>query len=290
MKLLIICGPTATGKTSLGIRLAKKFNGELVSADSRQAYKGLDALTGKERSDEIPIHLYDVADPGKEFTQHHADGAGFSVAHFVRLAHAAFDSIAKKGKLPIVVGGTGFYLRALDRPPQTMTIPPDWSRRKHLETLSVDALQKLVDPARLSRMNDSDRKNPRRLIRAIEVAGKTPSRTSPTYDALWIGLTAPLSILRQRISERIAKRFDAAVREFRPGLPPILSTEALLGYTRGECSKEEAMTKWAQAEYDYARRQMTWFRKEKQIHWFDVSKEYMQDVEVLVEEWYTGSA
>lgn len=278
MKLLIICGPTATGKTSLGIRLAKKFNGELVSADSRQAYKGLDALTGKERSDEIPIWLYDVAE--KEF----------SVAHFVSLANAAIADIGKRKRLPIVVGGTGFYLKALTESIDTILIPPNWSLRKQLALLSVNELQKLVKRERLKKMNDSDRKNPRRLIRAIEVAGKTSFRTSPTYDALWIGLTSPLSILRQRISERIAKRFDAAVREFRPGLPTILGTEVLLGFARGGCSKEEAISKWTQAEYAYARRQMTWFRKEKQIHWFDVSKEYMHDVEVLVEEWYTGSA
>lgn len=277
MKLLIICGPTATGKTSLAIRLAKRFDGEIVSADSRQVYKGLDALTGKERSDEIPIWLYDITE--KEF----------SVAYFVSLANAAIADIGKRKRLPIVVGGTGFYLKALTESIDTISIPPNWPLREQLALLSVSELQKLVKGERLKKMNESDRKNPRRLIRAIEVAGSVRRQQNPKYDALWIGLTAPLSTLRQRISDGIAIRFNAAVREVRPGLPPILGIEALLGYARGEYTKEQAITKWTQAEYDYAKRQMTWFRKEKQIHWFDVSKEYTHAVEARVREWYTGS-
>lgn len=276
-KILIICGPTGTGKTKLAVALAKTFRGELINADSRQVYVGLDALTGKDRSPDVPIWLYDIAD------------GEFSVAHFVPLAQSAIEHIAQKRKLPIVVGGTGFYLRALVNPPETMAIPPDWARRKHLETLPVDTLQTLVDPARFALMNESDRKNPRRLIRATEVGSKISSQSARSYDALWIGLTAPLPLLKQRITDRVIQRFDAACREVRVGLPPILGTEVLLGYTRGEYTKEEALKDWAQAEYQYAKRQLTWFRKEKQVHWFDVSdpktKEQIIDT---VKAWYTS--
>lgn len=275
MKLLIICGPTATGKTKLAISLAKTFHGEIVNADSRQVYRGLDALTGKDRSEEVPIWLYDVADQE------------FSVAHFVRLAHSAIESIAKKGKLPIVVGGTGFYLRALTESIDTISIPPNWPLREQLALLSVRELQKLVKRERLKKMNESDRKNPRRLIRAIEVAGNTSSQRVPKYDALWIGLTAPLSILKRRIAERITGRFDTAVGEVCEGLPPILGARALLSFNRGEITKEESLIKWTQEEYQYARRQITWFKKEKQIHWFDVSMKYTHKVVAFVREWYT---
>lgn len=277
-KILIICGPTGTGKTKLAIELAKLMNGELINADSRQVYIGLDALTGKDRSKKERIWLYDVVAAEEEF----------SVAHFVLLAQSAIEHIAQKRKLPIVVGGTGFYLRALVNPPETMAIPPDLARRKHLETLPVETLQTLVDPARFALMNQSDRKNPRRLIRAIEVGGKISSQKTPSYNALWIGLTASLPLLKQRITDRVMQRFDAACREVRVGLPPILGTEVLLGYTRGEYTKEEALKDWAQAEYQYAKRQLTWFRKENAICWFDVNTiDYQKEVEALVEEWYT---
>lgn len=281
-KLLIICGPTATGKTALALRLAKIYNGELVNADSRQIYKGLDTLTGKDRSEDVAIHLYDVVDVIDEF----------SVTHFVRLANKAIDDIHARGKLPIIVGGTGFYLRALTEEIETLFIPPNVALRKHLDMLSVERLKeqlKKVDMHRFTGMNESDRKNPRRLIRAIEVAGNTAPQRSPKYDSLWIGLTAALPILKQRIAKRISDRFSTAVGEVRDGLPPILGADALISYKRGEMTKEESITKWIQAEYRYARRQITWFKKVKQIHWFDVSAKFTDEVVAFVREWYTQS-
>lgn len=277
-KILIICGPTGTGKTKLAVTMAKAMGGELINADSRQIYVGLDALTGKDRSKEERIWLYDVVAADQEF----------SVLHFVRLAKAAIEDIHKRGKLPIVVGGTGFYLCALTQPFDTIAIPPNWPKRKHLETLSIDALQKLMNPKRLERMNESDSKNPRRLIRAIEVAGNASSQRVPIYNALWIGLAAPRFILKRRITQRIVKRFEKAVTEVREGLPPILGADPLLSFVHGESTKEEALKDWAGREYQYAKRQMTWFRKEKTIHWFDVrSNNFQMKVESLVKEWYT---
>lgn len=283
MKLLIVCGPTATGKTNLAITLAKTFSGELVNADSRQVYKGLDALTGKKRSEQTPIWLYDVVDTGQEF----------SVAHYVRRARERIDHIEMRGKLPIVVGGTGFYLRALTTSIETLEVPPNVQLRMRLKDVSFEELQqelKRVDTKRWSVLNDSDRANPRRLIRAIEVAmsGRHIPQAPPRYDALWIGLTAPLSILKQRIAQRVADHFDKALREVRDDLPPILGVEPLLAFRRGECTKEETLIRWIDVEYHYARRQMTWFRKEKDIHWFNVQNaHYQREVEALVREWYT---
>lgn len=282
-KILVICGPTGTGKTKLAISLAKKFNGELVNADSRQVYKGLDALTGKDRSEEIPIWVYDVVSTDEVFT----------VSHFVRLAYHAIGDIHKREKLPIVVGGTGFYLRALTTSIDTIAVPPNPILRKTLNAKSPEALgRKLqrVDRARWGAMNESDRKNPRRLIRAIEVAaqGQHVRRAAPRYSPFWIGLTVPLPVLKQRITQRVAMRFDKATSEVCDGLPPILGVNPLLVFKRGERTKEETLRDWAQREYQYAKRQLTWFRKEKDIHWFDVSTvDYKSHVEALVGEWYT---
>ncbi|MEK7129379.1 MAG: tRNA (adenosine(37)-N6)-dimethylallyltransferase MiaA [Patescibacteria group bacterium] len=282
-KIFIVCGPTATGKTKLALELAKKFNGELVSADSRQVYKGLDALTGKDRSEDIPIRLYDVVDVGQEF----------SVAHFVRLAQIAIGDIYKRVRLPIIVGGTGFYLQALTTSIDTLTVPPNWELRKTLSSMPIEELQQRLQKVNQDRwdgMNDSDRKNSRRLIRAIEVALFTKQR-SPSgrqYDALWIGLTAPQAVLKERIARRISERFGKAVTEARKGLPPILGSDPLLLYKAGKITKQEAVDKWLQAEYQYAKRQRLWFRKQKEIHWFDVQHtDYHRDVEELVREWYT---
>lgn len=282
-KLLIICGPTGTGKTKLAISLAKQFNGELISADSRQVYQGLDALTGKDRSEEVPIWLYDVAQIHEVFT----------VAHFVRLAEAAIDNIYKRKKLPIVVGGTGFYLRALITSIDTIAVPPNPALRETLRATSLDRLQEQLrrcDRDRWSTMNESDQKNPRRLIRAIEVARSAPHarRVTPRYDTLQVGLTSPLPVLKQRITERVAMRFDNAVTEVCDGLPPILGADPLLSFKREEISKEETLMKWMLAEYQYAKRQMTWFNKQTNVHWFAAGdKELLRKVEAFVTSWYT---
>lgn len=282
-KLLIICGPTGTGKTKLAIGLAKKFNGELVNADSRQVYKGLDALTGKDRSEDVPIWLYDVAEPTEEF----------SVAHFVRLANDAIEDIRRRGKLPIAVGGTGFYLRALTSTIDTLMIPPNKKLRNRLRYASIDQLQKELrhaDPGKWNKMNHSDKLNPRRLVRAIEVASATAvPGAKQNQDVLWIGLSLARVILKDRIGGRVLQRFDQAIGEVTDGLPPILGAGPLLDYVRGQTSKEEAIAQWVQAEYAYAKRQMTWFDKEPSIHWFDaIDAGIGHKVEERVAGWYTG--
>ena len=282
-KILIICGPTGTGKTKLAVTMAKAMDGELINADSRQVYIGLDALTGKDRSKEIRIWLYDVLPPDQEF----------SVLHFVRLASQAIEDIHKRGKLPIVVGGTGFYFRALTTSIDTIAVSPNAALRKTLNAKSPEALGRQlqrVNQARWGTMNDSDRKNPRRLIRAIEVAMSESCvpLMKPSYDTLWVGLTASLAVLKERITRRVSKRFDKAATEVRDGLPLILGADPLLSFVHGESTKEEALRDWARREYQYAKRQLTWFRKENAIHWFDVNTiDYQKEVEALVRGWYT---
>lgn len=235
-KLIVICGPTATGKTALAARLAKDINGELVSADSRQVFRGNDLETNKERPD-APVWLYDVAEPGQDF----------SVSHWLKLARAAIADIRKRNKIPIVVGGSGLYINALIAPIETINVPPD----KHLrgKNYTLGELQKMVSRGT---MNDSDWNNPRRLIRKIETAGKHPER-GRGEDALIIGLTAPLGELYKRIDEGLNER------------------------------RKKGMKETGINEHAIARKQMTWFKKQPNIHWFDcTSRTLYEDVLYLI--------
>lgn len=275
-KILIICGPTATGKTALAAELAKKFNGELISADSRQVYRGMDIVTGKDRPKGVKIHGLDLVKPNEEF----------SVAHFVKLTRTLINQIIKRKKLPIIVGGTGLYLKSLINPPATINVKPDWQLRKKLEKKSVRQLQaqiKKINPDKWLSMNYSDQNNPRRLIRAIEVAKslRGPTLQADKYDALWVGLTADKKILDQKIAERVRKRVNkGAVNEWKKlkakysaSLPSMSS----IGYR-----ELPDITNWIVAEQQYARKQLTFFKKIKAIIWNPV------DIENLVKAWYTG--
>lgn len=235
-KLLIICGPTATGKTLLAAKIAKEINGELISADSRQVYRGNDLLTNKERPD-VTIWLYDVVDPGEEF----------SVSQWVTLAREAIANIEKRGKVPIVVGGSGLYIKALLEPFQTIHVPPDKELRK--KNLTLQQLQQMISRGN---MNDSDWNNPRRLIRRIETEHR-PKIKMKKIPALVIGLTAPLPVLYDRIDKHLKERIAKGMKETPSN------------------------------EHTIARKQMTWFRKQKEIHWFDVrSPKLLHDVLYLI--------
>jgi len=320
-KLLVICGPTAAGKTSLAIRLAKKFsskgrpasgwNGELISADSRQVYQGMDIGTGKDHPKTIKIHLIDVVKPNEEF----------SVAHYYRLAWKEIRRIWKKGKsrpkvedprrkasgLPILVGGTGFYIRAVVDGIETSGIPrnlearakaKDWSKEKLFAYLTK------LDPEKAASMNWSDKNNPRRLIRAIEVAifrRENPSWQPPKHqkpDSLFIGLTASYKTLYQRIDERVEKRLKQRVeKEIKGLLDKGYTWEAsalggTMGYQEwqpffeGKKSKKEVIQRWKFNEHGYARRQMVWFKKNKRINWLEITKPGLEKKVVkLVKKW-----
>lgn len=268
-KLLVICGPTATGKTALAAHLAKKFHGELVSADSRQVYVGMDLVTGKDRTD-VPVWLYDVASPDKEF----------SVSQWVRLAKEAIQDITQRKKLPIVVGGTGLYIKALLAPFDTIDIPPNVRLRKRLNSLSVSELQQLVARGGI---NESDWNNPRRLIRKIEITNfKRGSLVKQevllrNYDHLMIGLTAPMTMLDSRINERLTIRNQMG-----------MAKEAASLLTRYD-KNLPSMSAIGLNEHAYARRQMTWFRKMLNVFWYDVTQPaFSLLVEKRVHSWYTS--
>ena len=275
IKLIVIVGPTASGKSDLAIRLAKKYNGEVISADSRQVYKRLDIGTGKVSKTEqrmIPHYLIDVANPKSIFT----------VAHFQKLGKQAIQKIIKKKKLPIIVGGTGQYIDALIYNVSFPEVPPDWKLRAKLEKQTTEQLfahlQKL-DPERASNI---ERHNPRRLIRALEIIaslGKVPPlNTYPLshntkYDVLWLGLN-PKNI-EKKINERLQKRLKQGLVAEVKNLK--LSSQRLhdLGleyrwvgqYLDKNITKEEMQKNLEQAIRQYAKRQMTWFKRNKEINW-----------------------
>lgn len=295
-KLLVICGPTATGKTNLAGHLAKRFNGELISADSRQVYKGIDIGTGKDYVEGVKIWGYDLVDPKREY----------SVSKYLKFASSAINDILKRGKLPIMVGGTGLYIKGIISGIPTVNIPRNAELRKRLETKSVDELfENLAElsPTRAGNMNSSDRKNPRRLIRAIEVAqhaitkGFKEKSYVRSYDVLTVGLIAPEEVLFGRIEERVDKRVEDGIKGeieglLRQGVNWHDQSMFSLGYRQwrdffeGGVEEEKVIEEWKKEERKYAKRQMTWFKKEKDINWFDITnKEYPDNVEKLVSVW-----
>lgn len=316
-KLLIICGQTATGKTQLALELAYKFSGELVSADSRQVYKGLSIITGKDIPKNFSFRLSHCTFLGRNIG-YFRNGTRiwltdlcdldeeFSAAVYHQAATTALDDIQRRNHLPIVVGGTGLYLQAITQKIPTLHVPPDKQLRLRLAKVSTFELQKKlqrIDRERWEKMNASDRANPRRLIRALEIAsfvGTPPTVNIPSMDTLWIGLTAPLPVLEKRIAERVEKRWESgAVDEVRQIIrhirtsdtPPrtAIGVSPLVAYLRGELSQAEAIQRWVNLERQYARRQRTWFAKQPYIRWFDITdKQYKGDVAQVVQAWYTG--
>ncbi|MDO8639029.1 MAG: tRNA (adenosine(37)-N6)-dimethylallyltransferase MiaA [Candidatus Daviesbacteria bacterium] len=314
-KVLVILGPTATGKTDVALQLAQKYNGELVSCDSRQVYNGLDIGTGKEASSKyqvvcikgkgfweingIRIWMYDACDPKKQFT----------VKDYVKEASKVIEDILKRGKLPIIVGGTGFYLKALLEGIPNLDIPVNKKLRGELEKLSLGDLQKKLQelsPEKWEQLNSSDRNNSRRLLRSIELLSMYPyiSNNQVTitndqkYDVLRIGLRAPREILNKRIDLRLVSRIDQgmiteAKKLHQNGLTFIRMKELGLEYSmlarllKGEISENQLIEQLSVKIHQYAKRQMTWFNLQKNISWFDITQDkWNQKVEKLIFKWY----
>lgn len=286
-KIIAVVGPTASGKSALAVEVARLVGGEIVSADSRQVYTGLDIGTGKVTKREmrgIPHHLLDVASPKRTM----------SVVQYERLATHAIRDILKRGKVPVICGGTGLYVDAVLTDASFPAVPPNATLRKNLEKFSVaelfEKLQKL-DPIRAETI---DGKNPRRLIRAIEIAtalGSVPTRASakPRYDVLVIGLTLPREELLERIRTRLLARMRrgmvAEARHLRAeGLSWKrmeslgLEYRFLAQFLQGKITKEEMFSLLEIAIRQYAKRQMVWFKRNEKIKWFapkDTKKVFM---------------
>jgi len=274
--LIVIVGPTASGKSALAVSLARRIGGEVVSADSRQVYKGLDLGSGKITKREmkgIPHHLLDVADPRRIF----------SAARFRTLGARALRSIARRGKTPIVCGGTGFYIRALVDGIALPEVKPNRALRKKLSALPTErlfALLKRKDPARAATI---DAKNPHRLIRALEIAealGKVPThppRPVP-YETLFIGVRKEKKELeraiRRRFVARMKKGMLAEVKKLHAGglswerLESFgLEYRALALFIQKKITKEEMEVSVVRESVAYAKRQMTWFSHDPRVHW-----------------------
>lgn len=295
-KLLVICGPTATGKSDLAVRLAKIFDGEVVSADSRQVYKGLDIGTGKithKEMEGIPHYLLDVASPMDRFT----------VMDWKKQAKTVVDDIHARNKLPIICGGTGFYIKSLVDDIKLPNIEVDEREREKLEEKTLEELYKELKQLDSVFAAKIDSKNKRRLFNAVVLArrfGKVPqiNNNPEKYEALQIGIIFPDAKLKERINKRLISRINAgmieeAVRVHKEGLSFERMDELGLEYRylakflQKIISKEQLIDSLATKIWQYARRQKTWFKKDKRIHWFDVSeKNYREKIEKLVEKWY----
>jgi tRNA dimethylallyltransferase len=274
--VIAIVGPTASGKSGLAIELARAIGGEIVSADSRQVYTGLDIGTGKVTRKEmrgVPHHLLDIASPKRQI----------SVETWRTKAEGSIKKILRNGKTPIICGGTGLYLDALLRGMSFPEVPPDLKLRKRLETRSTsDLFQELtkIDPRRASEI---DRHNPRRLIRAIEIAraiGKVPKRAEAPlkYRALWIGIDPSDRVLKKRIHDRLYARMKSGMLREAHGLHTTgisyrrmrelgLEYRSLADLIEGKASKEEILDSLEQAIWQYAKRQRTWWKRYDDIHW-----------------------
>lgn len=279
-KCIAIVGPTAVGKSSLAIALARKYNGEIISADSRQVYAGLDIGTGKTTIKEmagVPHHLLDVVNPKKQY----------SAAEFQKLGKEKITDILSRGKLPIICGGTGLYVDSLLTNNQFPEVPPNEKLRAKLDTkttMELFQMLKRLDPRRAKTI---DPHNPRRLVRAIEIAtalGKVPPLELQTTSykpltTLWIGLMLPPEELKKRIADRLEKRLKTgmvqeAKRLHARGLSWKRMEELGLEYRylarflQKQITKEEMITSLQSEIRHYAKRQIVWFKRNTEIQWF----------------------
>lgn len=279
-KIILVLGQTATGKSDFAVQIAKEVNGEIISADSRQVYIGLDIGTGKitkKEMEKIPHHLLDVASPKKVF----------SVSNFKKLADKKIKEITKRKAVPIMCGGTGFYIDAVIDGTILPEVQPDAKLRTALAKKSpaqlFDMLQRL-DPIRAETI---DSNNPVRLIRAIEIVNALgsvpPIHTSPTgaiYDVLKIGLSLPDEVLKKNIHTRLLARIKKGmlkeVQNLRDSGLSWKRLEALgLEYRycalhlQGKITKQEMIEKLNAEIWQYAKRQKTWFKRDATILWID---------------------
>ena len=279
-KLIVILGPTASGKTDLSIKLAKKFNGEVVSADSRQVYKGMDIGSGKITKKEmlnIPHHLLDVANPKKRF----------SVVQYQKLALKAIKNIQKKNKLPILVGGTGFYIQSIVNDVAIPEVKPNCKLRKKLEKKSNAELYRMLVKRDPIRAKNIDKQNPRRLIRALEIISKTGMAIpplnqikKPTFETLQIGVIKSSTELKNLIHKRLIKRLqnNLMIKEVKK-LRKSLSWERLeeLGleyrfvaqYLQNKITYQEMINNIQKESEHYVKRQLTWFKRDQRIKWVE---------------------
>ena len=283
--IICIAGPTASGKSALAVELAKEYHGEVVSCDSMQVYRRMDIGTAKPTREEmqgIPHHMIDVAEPDEDF----------SVSRYCRLATPIVDDILSRGKTAIIVGGTGLYMDSLIRGNDFAPFPSTGQRERlevQADTVGMDAMLEWlrgVDPEAAARLHPSDRK---RIIRALEVyleTGETITahnrRTQtlpPRYAPLWLGVDfAERAELYRSIEQRVDRMLELGLVEeikdlLASGVPETATSMQAIGYKEFvsaldcRCTIEEATADVKQASRHYAKRQLTWFRRNREINW-----------------------
>lgn len=301
-KIVVVAGPTASGKSDLAVKIAKKFNGEIISADSRQVYRGMDIGSGKITKKEmegVPHYLLDVASPKQRFT----------VAQFKKLADKAIENIARRNKLPIICGGTGFYIQAVIDDLLIPQIKPDFKLRARLEKKTTEELfaeLKKLDPRRAKNI---DRRNPRRLIRALEIIYKTGQVVPSIYNSpqpslklregapplilrggweelnlLFLGIKKSPEELARRIKIRLEKRLkQGMIKEVERLREQGISWKRLESFgleyrwlarfLQNKISREEMIERLQKDIGHFAKRQMTWFKRDPRIRWVENSKQ-----------------
>ena len=291
-KTIVVLGPTSSGKSDLAVILAKKFKGEIVSADSRQVYRGMDMGTGKITKKEtcsVPHHMLDVANPKRKY----------SVARYKREVEKIIRDISCRGKIPIVCGGTGFYIQAIVDNTTFPKVKSNPTLRKELKKLSTEELFLKLKKLDNFRAKNIDQHNPHRLIRAIEIAtelGLVPSleaRLPSKYDVLQLGIKTTDDILKERIYKRLlarlrrgmtaeVKRLHAEGVSWKRMEELGLEYKFLSWFLQEKISKEEMVEQLNTAIWQYAKRQKTWFKRDERIKWFSLNE--MNKMEKEVEE------
>ena len=315
-RILVILGPTSSGKSDIAFKIAKKFDGEIVSADSRQIYRGMDIGTGKVRithnakhemlSGGIRHHIIDIVSPR----------ANYNVSKFKKHAEKIIEDILQRGKLPIVCGGTGFWIQAIVDDINFPEVKPDWRLRKKLEkypAAKLFAMLKKLDPARAKNI---DSKNKVRLIRAIEIckaigkvpvldvipsaaegSSQIPPLTSFSRNDKWMFLQIGIKLSQQELHDNIEKRVklrfkQGMIKEIEKLYQQGLSWKKIQSfglayfwiplYLQDKLTKKELLEKIIQAEKKYAKRQMTWFKRDKRIKWMNNYRDMQKNVMILM--------
>ncbi len=284
IKAIFIVGPTAVGKTALAIKISKKFPFVLISADSIQVYRSADIISGKDHPKNIHIELIDILPPTNPF----------NVRDFVDKVRIIVDDPKNQLKTPIIVGGTGLYVKALFDSIDTINVHPNKKLREELSRLNVSQLQeklRSLDALRLGKMNESDILNSRRLIRAIEIASsqstsqlrKKQNSLFKIQEVLIIGLSTSDGELRRRIGVRVKRRIEngakdeaeklfESYKDLAPQLKIANGYKQMFEFLQDKINWEEAIEQWVTADYQHAKKQMTYFKKLKNIHWYDVGE------------------
>ena len=269
-KVYVVCGPTATGKSDYAVELAQRIGGEVISADSRQVYRGMDLGTGKitkEEMKDIPHHMLDIRDPSEDF----------SVEEFQKLAFEKIDEIISRGKTPIICGGTGFFIQSIMENPIFPSAPANEKLRAELEKKSLEELKKVLEKIPKEDGVKIDLENKRRVIRAIELGqalGKVPAikHGEQKYKFEVIYLDKPDEELKERIEKRLLSRLDAGMIEEVERLHDGgvsweklesfgLEYKYISEFLQGKISKEEMIELLKTKIWQYAKRQRTWFKK-----------------------------